>query len=453
MTATSLLSSVQPFTGVSMFSVPPAGNDPTVFVTLMPTLPSAERIAEVQAPTPQSRAMEKIEMPLAELEALAGFRRESAPYVESGAQSATQQPLRTLVAADVLPAAQVVLTKQPVIENQWPRPAAFLEAPVHGIDNQQKPARKQIKSVDQERQDAELQAATASTTMPALGLVDAAALPNIAPQILLADVKLDTVIERPLRPKAMANLAFQILGDSTNALYPMTVPAGATASVHVPVEKQKAPPTGLPPLVPRAIDAEHVRGQPTKVEDAEVKIEKSLSLEFAPVLNSAVSEKPMFATTSVASLTPTSELSTLDRVDRTLDFAREDIFLDQLAKDIVSAGRRDDLLSFRLQPRNLGTLDVELRNSDAGVSIHFTTAHDAARAILTSAQPRLMDEIRAQGVRVADTQISSERFGQSEHRHGSPDNGSGPPPVVEIQPVGHDTESAEPKNKRVGRFA
>ena len=94
-------------------------------------------------------------------------------------------------------------------------------------------------------------------------------------------------------------------------------------------------------------------------------------------------------------------------VERQLDLARDSRWLDDLARDIVSVGERSDRLSFRLMPAQLGRLDVDVSTSDSGLSVRIATTSDAAAQIVTAAQPRLIDELRGQGVRIAGTEVSS----------------------------------------------
>ena len=94
-------------------------------------------------------------------------------------------------------------------------------------------------------------------------------------------------------------------------------------------------------------------------------------------------------------------------VERQLDLARDTRWLDELARDIVSVGDRSDRLSFRLMPAQLGRLDVDLSTSDSGLSVRIATTSDAAAQIVAAAQPRLIDELKGQGVRIAGTEVSS----------------------------------------------
>jgi flagellar hook-length control protein FliK len=106
-------------------------------------------------------------------------------------------------------------------------------------------------------------------------------------------------------------------------------------------------------------------------------------------------------------------------VDRHLDLARGDAWLNDLASDIAATATNGGRLNFGLAPETLGRMNVEIHQSAAGVNIHMTTTTEAARDMLTAAQPRIVDEIRAQGVRVAGTQVSTDASGFGGDRTGS----------------------------------
>jgi flagellar hook-length control protein FliK len=92
-------------------------------------------------------------------------------------------------------------------------------------------------------------------------------------------------------------------------------------------------------------------------------------------------------------------------VERRLDLARDNQWLDRLARDIARAGSDDQPLRFRLHPQTLGSLHVELQQGDHGTVVRLTVETEAARQILADAQPRLAAEARAQGVRIAETHV------------------------------------------------
>lgn len=119
--------------------------------------------------------------------------------------------------------------------------------------------------------------------------------------------------------------------------------------------------------------------------------------------------------------------------DRQLNLARDNLWLDQLASEIVAASDSTDRLSFRLMPSHLGRLDVDLSMSNAGLNVNIATSTDEAGRIVLAAQSGLIDNLNAQGVRVADAQITNgndmSRQGRAprdnpEPRHYAPEGGS-----------------------------
>jgi flagellar hook-length control protein FliK len=123
------------------------------------------------------------------------------------------------------------------------------------------------------------------------------------------------------------------------------------------------------------------------------------------------------ADTAVHPLTEASAIV----AERALDVARDSLWLDQLAGDIAAVQDHDRDLSFRLIPAQLGQLDVKIASSDEGVQLNFNTQTDEAAHIIGNAQSRLVDELKAQGVRVAGSEVNTgsgqSSFGQ---QNGSP---------------------------------
>jgi hypothetical protein len=104
--------------------------------------------------------------------------------------------------------------------------------------------------------------------------------------------------------------------------------------------------------------------------------------------------------------------------DRPLDLANDSEWLDRLARDIAQAAGNEGTIRFRLHPQTLGHLRVELSQGDHGTSIRLTADTEQARAILADAQPRLVAEARAQGVRIAETHV--DLSGSDRHFSGDP---------------------------------
>ncbi len=133
--------------------------------------------------------------------------------------------------------------------------------------------------------------------------------------------------------------------------------------------------------------------------------------------------------------------------DQALNLTRDTLWLDTLAREIVAASVSTDRVSFRLMPERLGPLDISLAHSDAGVAVRMTTHSDEAAAIIAAVQPRLIDDMKAQGLRVAEAQVNSDtpsHQGQSDHQKRTT-------PLIETAP--HESTAPTPKIQPDGRYA
>ncbi|KQX26136.1 MULTISPECIES: flagellar hook-length control protein FliK [unclassified Sphingomonas] len=114
-------------------------------------------------------------------------------------------------------------------------------------------------------------------------------------------------------------------------------------------------------------------------------------------------------------------------VTRQLDLARDNQWLDRLAQDISQAATRQGHLKFQLNPEHLGALTVEIANSASGTAIRMTAETDQARAIIADAQPRLLAEVRAQGLRVAESHVDLNNQGNGGYGSSSANGQQGQP--------------------------
>jgi flagellar hook-length control protein FliK len=143
----------------------------------------------------------------------------------------------------------------------------------------------------------------------------------------------------------------------------------------------------------------------------------------------------------------------LQTAERVLDVARGNAWLDQLASDIVAAKDSDRALSFRLLPAQLGQLDVRIETRDDGMQLNFATQNDEAAQVVAAAQPKLVDELRGQGVRIAGSDVST--------ASGQNSSGGQPQSQAQRQPpqhiVTHSASFRKPTNDTAprdnGRFA
>ena len=167
------------------------------------------------------------------------------------------------------------------------------------------------------------------------------------------------------------------------------------------------------PTHPATSDKTPVKDAPQPVQAQAQASAAATAIQVAAPLPSAEPPQPALSPTP-ASPAPTvvekaaavDGTSTADlAVERKLDLSRDGQWLDRLARDIARAASDDSPLRFRLHPQTLGHLQVELQQGDRGTAVRMTVDTEAARQILTDAQPRLTAEGRAQGVRIAETHV------------------------------------------------
>jgi flagellar hook-length control protein FliK len=197
-------------------------------------------------------------------------------------------------------------------------------------------------------------------------------------------------------------------------------PAPAPADKAIEAAK-KLIEQALRPAAPAPIAGAHANVRPQNAPlapDTEVPVEAATSL---PAAAAPLAPAPAFAQAApppVAQAQDVQAPAPTDRtVERELDLARDSEWLDRLARDIARTADGDSPMRFKLHPQTLGHLRVELSQGDHGTSVRLTVETEAARSILTEAQPKLAAEARAQGVRIAETHVDLSGSG----RHASGD--------------------------------
>lgn len=65
----------------------------------------------------------------------------------------------------------------------------------------------------------------------------------------------------------------------------------------------------------------------------------------------------------------------------------------------------------KLTPDALGSIDIAVRQEGDRVHVRFTTEHEATRALIAEAQPRLTELAAARGVRIGDTSVTADPSG------------------------------------------
>ena len=177
------------------------------------------------------------------------------------------------------------------------------------------------------------------------------------------------------------------------------------------------------------------------------------------MIDAGASMAVLFAQPDLQGAAPLTEAAKAAPVaERVLDTASDDQWIAQLAADIAATKSDKGELSFRLMPRHLGRLDVSMLAGDEGVTLRLDTQHEATATIVQTAQPRLVEDLRQQGVRVAEAQVThtpAEAGRQQMQQHQG--QGRGPAPdashLIETAAERHDSETDERTAGHRGRFA
>jgi flagellar hook-length control protein FliK len=228
---------------------------------------------------------------------------------------------------------------------------------------------------------------------------------------------------------------------------PRAAPAPPPSAASVTAETLPARPRKAAPMLtvtPKAISSisPDTAAKP-EGELFEIKLTEptSIKVEMPSPLPAPAKDSAVPSTAVIAPIVAANEPQ--------LDLAQGNLWIDRVAKEIVAMRQPAGDLAFRLVPAELGKLDIALKQGDNGLSITLETQSEKAQDIITAAQPRLVEELRAQGVRVADAQISN---GSSSERQPMPHHRPQTDQSNERQNANTQTESESAPETR-GRFA
>lgn len=124
--------------------------------------------------------------------------------------------------------------------------------------------------------------------------------------------------------------------------------------------------------------------------------------------------------------------------------------LDALMRDIAAVSGTSGRAEFRLTANQLGPLDVRLHTSDAGVAVTIRTHDDQSHSTVTQAQQQLSDDMRANGLKVAATNVmlGGDMDRQRQDRPNAPAL-----PIEVAAPETHESQSPSNEQRPEGRYA
>ena len=279
-----------------------------------------------------------------------------------------------------------------------------------------------------------------SITLPNSDRVDAIRQPEPSRPELIT-----TAQPLPIVSTATAPVATPLPGDA-GPLVPAAVSAPAAPLPIVAASSAITPPAvpQSPPRVDRSDPPIRVAQRDAAVPAITVSTTPQPAGQvFAAAIAAATSwrDKPAArnegdtATLSVA-LSPAStvdlrgpaSVSTTGKTDATPLDLRQDQGLQHMIDRIETlrddANARDTRI--KLTPDALGSVDVAVRQDGDRVHVRFTAQHEATRALIAEAQPRLTELASARGVRIGDTSVTTDSAGGG--------NGAAPQPRPTPQP-------------------
>jgi len=80
-------------------------------------------------------------------------------------------------------------------------------------------------------------------------------------------------------------------------------------------------------------------------------------------------------------------------------------------------------IDIRLDPPELGRLQIRMNMNGDAATVHFTVANQQARDVIEQSMPRLREMLAQQGVQLGDSSVQQQASGQQQRRYA--DNGQG----------------------------
>ncbi|EGA71351.1 flagellar hook-length control protein FliK [Vibrio sinaloensis DSM 21326] len=74
-------------------------------------------------------------------------------------------------------------------------------------------------------------------------------------------------------------------------------------------------------------------------------------------------------------------------------------------------------IDIRLDPPELGRMQIRMNMNGDGATVHFTVANQQARDVLEQSMPRLREMLAQQGVQLGDTSVQQQASGQQQNRY------------------------------------
>ena len=442
----------------------PAGTatDAPGFEQLFASLPGGEAIAAPSPAAPASGAGAAALVAAPATAALPGLPIAAPSVAATEIPVLTATPAAVADSAKALPNGEAPMPPAAALFG-LPQPVAGPPAPMAPVDTKaatEATVKRAVKPAPEKSPAADAAAAASlliAVATPFKGATPAAEKP--APVALDADTPVDGETAEAASPAAApiaqtpAPPAAAPLGAAVATVVAAAIPAAERPANDKPA---KAPaPTTAPrqPEAPAATPAVKT-AEPAQPLAAFPTIEPKAA---KPLIDSGAAMTVLFTQPDLQGAAPLLEAAkAAPLAERTLDLTSDDQWIAQLAADIAATKSDKGDISFRLMPRHLGRLDVSMLSGDEGVTLKLDTHHEATATIVQAAQPRLVEDLRQQGVRVADAQVTHTPA-ETGRQQQNPGQGRGTAPdtshLIETASDQADPTHDERTADRRGRFA
>ncbi|KGY09326.1 flagellar hook-length control protein FliK [Vibrio sinaloensis] len=139
---------------------------------------------------------------------------------------------------------------------------------------------------------------------------------------------------------------------------------------------------------------------------------------------------------------PTGQLRADQTAQVPLQLNRE-IASDQVAERVqMMMSKNLKNIDIRLDPPELGRMQIRMNMNGDGATVHFTVANQQARDALEQSMPRLREMLAQQGVQLGDTSVQQQASGQQQNRYAANGQGQGGQPSSNQAGLGE--ENLEP---------
>ncbi|MGX1924462.1 flagellar hook-length control protein FliK [Vibrio sp. NH-7] len=139
---------------------------------------------------------------------------------------------------------------------------------------------------------------------------------------------------------------------------------------------------------------------------------------------------------------PTGQLRADQTAQVPLQLNRE-IASDQVAERVqMMMSKNLKNIDIRLDPPELGRMQIRMNMNGDGATVHFTVANQQARDALEQSMPRLREMLAQQGVQLGDTSVQQQSSGQQQNRYAASGQGQGGQPSSNQAGLGE--ENLEP---------